>query len=74
MWVVVTINQYLSGVNDALLNHVDIFSKKSIITNLRWSLQDLLHNQRTLHTCILSDGHGRDAQRPFDNLNTYRGE
>lgn len=62
---------YLSGVNDALLHHVDVLPNQGVITDVRLALQDLLYHQGALHTGVLGNGHRRDTQGTTDNINTY---
>lgn len=65
---------YLGGVDDALLHHVDVLSQHGVVADISRPLQDLLHHQRTLHTCVLSDGHGGDTERPSDDVHTCLGD
>lgn len=61
---------HLRRIDDSSVHHVDVLAVQGVVADLGAALQDFFHHQGTLHSRVLGDGHGRDAQRSADDVDT----
>lgn len=61
---------YLGWIDDASLDHVDVFVVQCIVANFWGSLFNFSNNGRTINTSIGGNSHGWHTESTFHDANT----